>query len=237
MAVIEEVQARRNELGCSRSGAFYRGHSHAAHRLVPSLLRIAVEPDTELNIFHECFARAHHMLSGKASSWEALALLQHYGVPTRLLDWTESFAIALFFAISAPDPEPHLWITNAFRLNKAAGAQGSPRIFVIGLDEVPEYLQCFAHQDRQCMWPYRKPLFVQVPWTSDRVRAQAGFFTIHSDPAPLEEVCPKHVRKVAVPPEALEGARKYLELTGISEHTIFPDFVGLAQFLKRSYGL
>ncbi len=83
--LVTEVEKKRTEIRCSRSGAFFRGHSGSNYALIPSLLRNELPPDTEHNLYHECFARAGNMVSRDATSWERLAFLQHYGIPTRLL--------------------------------------------------------------------------------------------------------------------------------------------------------
>jgi hypothetical protein len=235
--LIAEVERKRNELRCSRSGAFFRGHGRASYGLVPSLLRNALPPDTEHNLYHEFFARAGHLVSRDATSWERLAFLQHYGVPTRLLDWTESFGVALFFAVHDTPEKPHLWIVNAFLLNRDIEETKQARIMLAGLDAIPDYHNCFIRVEARQTWPYKKPLFMQIPWTTDRLRAQSGFFTFHPDSEPLDRSHKKHARKVEIPEEAISGARKFLAHAGITEYTVFPDFVGLAGFLRQRYRL
>ncbi len=235
LALIHEVEAKRGEIKCSRSGAFFRGHNQADYHLVPSLLRKPLREDTEHNLYHECFARAGNLVARDSSPWERLAFLQHYGIPTRLLDWTESFGVALFFALSGTLDRPHLWIVNAFLMNRTIEPIGQARIMLAGLDSIPDYHDSFVRIDGRKAWPYNKPLFMQIPWNTDRLRAQSGFFTFHSDDKPLDLAFPKYVRRVNIPDEAISGARKFLIHAGITEHTVFPDFVGLSAFLRDRY--
>lgn len=235
LTFMSEVEQKKAEIHCSRSGAYFRGHSDGKYRLVPSLLRSDPHPHIEHNLFHECYARANNVLPRDASSWERLAFFQHYGIPTRLLDWTESLAVALFFAVRDNPQSPHLWIVNAFRLNKSIGASKQPRILMPGLDNLPDYHDCFVRVDDPMRWPYQRPIFIQIPWTSERLRAQSGFFTFHATSESIEEVCPKYFRKVDIPAEAIPGALKFLDNAGISAYSIFPDFVGLAGFLRNRY--
>lgn len=237
LRLMDEVEAKRSEIRCTKSGAFFRGHSRSAYRLIPSLLRNSLPSETEHNLYHECFARANQMISMNATSWERLAFLQHHGVPTRLLDWTESLGVALFFATLPGHDNPHIWIVNAFLLNRDNKISRQPRILMSGLDTLPDYHECFIKVDDRLPWPYKKPLFLQIPWTSERLRAQSGFFTFHPSAAALETLCPKHARRVDISPDALPGVLKFIELAGITEHTIFPDFVGFAGFLRRRYSL
>jgi hypothetical protein len=238
-AVLSEVEQKRDELRCSRSGAYFRGHSSRDYCLVPSLLRKDVASfEIEHNLFHDCYARSPELLRGGRSSWEALSILQHHGIPTRLLDWTESFAASLFFALTGDDDSvPDVWIVNGFRLNQAAGVAKRGRIPLAGIDLFPDYEESFVRVDDRRKWPYRKPVFVQIPWSSERVTAQQGFFTIHPDATPLDEACPRWVRKVEIPRDAVAGARRFLEITGVNEYVLFPDLQGLGNFLRDRYRL
>lgn len=237
LSLMAEVEKKRAELSCTRSGAFFRGHSSGNFQLVPSFLRAETHQDTEHNLYHECFARANHEISRDGTSWERLAFFQHYGIPTRLLDWTESLGVAMFFAVKVKPEHPHLWIMNAFRLNKSNGATERPRILLAGLDPIPDYYDCFIRVEGREPWPRKLPIFLQIPWTTERLRAQGGFFTFHPSPERMDEVCPKYLRRVDIPDEAIPGALRFLDLAGITEHTVFPDFVGLAGFMRNRYRL
>jgi FRG domain len=237
LKLMTEIERKRDELSCSRSGAFFRGHSNGTYKLIPSLLRRELHPDTEHNLFHECFARANHMIGREATAWERLAFFQHHGIPTRLLDWTESLGVALFFAVRENPNRPHLWIVNAFRLNRSNGATTKPRILMASLDAIPDYHECYIRIGNRQQWPYKKPIFLQIPWTTDRLRAQSGYFTFHPTPDSIDSICPKYFRRVEIEEEAIPGVLRFLDLAGITEHTVFPDFVGLAGFLRRRYHL
>jgi hypothetical protein len=145
--------------------------------------------------------------------------------------------VALFFAVKNDPDAPHLWITNAFRLNRSNKATRRPQILMAGLDPIPDYHDCFVRVEHRVDWPFKRPIFLQIPWTTERLRAQSGFFTFHSTPEQLDEVCRRHVRRVEIPKEAIPGALRFLDLAGITEHAVFPDFVGLAGFLRSRYRL
>ena len=235
--VLTEVAAKRDEIGASKSGAYYRGHTHSAYELIPTLLRKCLKGETEHNLYHECYARIPNQMSTVKSSWESLATLQHYGVPTRLLDWTESFATALYFSLQEESASPCIFLINAFRHNRSVKASKKPRILLPGLDEFPDYLEHFVDFESRKEWPYRRPVFIQLPWTSERIKAQNGFFTVHGDEVPLEESSKKYIRKIMIPDEALEGAWKFLEMSGTSDESMFPDMVGFSNFIRKRYSI
>ncbi len=83
-----------------------------------------------------------------------------------------------------------------------------------GLDAIPDYHDCFIRVEDRQKWPFTKPMFMQIPWTTDRLRAQSGFFTFHAESKPLDQVHRKHVRKVDIPDQAISGARKFLAHAG-----------------------
>lgn len=235
---LNEVDEARAEIKCSASGAFYRGHSNYDHKLVPSFLRIDKSDGyLEHNLYTECFARTGTLMPDWRNSWEFLSIMQHFGVPTRLLDWTESLGTAIFFALKHNHDRPHIWVTNAFMINRSSKASDTPRIFTVGLDDFPEYSKSYVDTPRTEDWQFEKPVFLQIPWSSNRIAAQKGFFTFHSNPIPMEESHKKYVRRVELPEAAIDGAKRFLVDAGINEHTIFPDLEGFGRFLKQRYDI
>lgn len=232
---LDDVEKAREELRCSRTGAFYRGHTQNHYQLVPSLLRNELERETEHNLYVDCYARGQHLMPKYKNSWEFLSLMQHFGIPTRLLDWSESLATALFFALSEDAHSPHIWITNAFLLNRSNKASKEPRILTVGLDAVPDYEKCFVSLDSEKTWPFKKPIFLQIPWSSERMVGQKGFFTVHSDVTPMEDSFKKYLRCVKIQKKAIPGVRRFLEYAGVNEDTIFPDLEGFGRFLRKKY--
>lgn len=232
---LDQVEQARKELRCSKSGAFFRGHTKDHYKLVPSLLRNEIGKDTEHNLYVDCYARGQHLMPAYRNSWEFLSLMQHFGIPTRLLDWSESLATALFFALSEDITTPHIWITNGFLLNKSNKVAKDARILTIGLDKAPDYEECFVSFDSEKNWPFKKPVFLQIPWSSERMVGQKGFFTVHADGTPMEESCKRYIRKVDIPTDAVPGARRFLEYAGVNEDTIYPDLEGFGRFLRKRY--
>ena len=113
-------------------GIWFRGHSHHQFGLLPTVFRegnntkefYQDEPSIVrlFKLTRPENAQNHH------TTFEWLSLMQHYSSPTRLLDWTESILVGLYFATSQKDHDVYdgtLWILNAARLNKLASLTGT----------------------------------------------------------------------------------------------------------------
>jgi hypothetical protein len=77
---------------------FYRGHSNLTWKLSPSIYRKTEWIKNEHNMFREILLRNYEDFISTKSTFEKLTIMQHYGLPTRLLDITKNPLVALYFA-------------------------------------------------------------------------------------------------------------------------------------------
>ena len=108
---------------------WFRGHSKVSYELTPSLLRNATWDKKEQILFQEYERSAAHLLDRKDDSWEMLEDMQHYGIPTRLLDWTDVLGIAVAFALyeSNDDADSAIYLLDPLKLNDKSGLPGIKR--------------------------------------------------------------------------------------------------------------
>lgn len=240
LALLEAIKKAKADLKCEFSGAWFRGVTSCKYRLYPSLLRprakISVSRERAIYEDAEDFdTEAAHAMS----SWERLVKLQHHGVPTRLLDWTEVFGVALYFALADakgdPPLSPAIWILNPFQLAQRARKSNDKRIGSFHRDSSTDY---FAHflAGAQLTWPFDAPMPYRPPKLSPRIRAQRGFFTVHgTDVRPIDAIFRECVRQVRIPIGAIPLARQFLELSGIDSLALFPDYEGFAKRMRERY--
>jgi hypothetical protein len=213
---------------------FYRGHSNASWNLKPGLARISstqrdqVLKLRESNAYFDFITRAGNLLSDPRDSWATIFAMQHHGLPTRLLDWTETLGVALYFALREGEGDAAVWILNPFQLNRASIRKAE--LFhpheLEGTYEDYFILNTVACPGRVvALTPLRH---------NPRVSQQRAGFTLHNDlDTPLDELDLGVLQKVVIPSEARAGGLEFLRMAGISEFTLFPDLDGLAREIRR----
>jgi hypothetical protein len=227
---------------------WYRGLSRREYTLLPSLLRRGLVGEDlrlrEKNLFARFQTQAGELLPhGLGSSWEILSVMQHYGVPTRMMDWTDALFVALYFALHYEDKDkvcfPCIWLLNPFALNRRALSLDNAIIFD-QVDRLPEnaYKAFIEKKDAsKCgAWPPTLPVATAPIWGHPRALRQHGFFTIHgTDSKPLEEQAKDLVEKIEIPDELHDPLRQLLEEAGLDHYSLFPDLEGLARKLRWWY--
>ena len=107
---------------------WFRGCTDKAYDLTPSIARHGIDIKSEtplINLFKQ--NAVQFVRDRPQSEWEWLFLARHHSVPTRLLDWTESPLVGLYFATksqeidsSNAERDGSLWVLIPTRLNKEA---------------------------------------------------------------------------------------------------------------------
>jgi len=220
------------------SGAtWYRGHADSAWELTPGYFRLN-EPPSESTLIKRFKQSAAMLIDGSPkTSFDWLFLMQHYGVPTRLLDWSESPLIALYFAVSEKqhaDKDGALWSLKPSELNKNAGINDTEEIFFIPSfedDELENYsVEILSQNARNKL----KPLATIATRNNPRIQAQLGVFTIHHhDQSPIEKIGDaSHAIKYIIPRESKEIISTQLSLLGFTKFQLFPELASIGELIK-----
>ena len=214
---------------------WWRGQSNSSWPLIPKIYREGYEAFEE-SMNHRFMNKARSRYTNcpakdDFSSW--LFLMQHYGLPTRLLDWSESPLVALYFAVhnrKHDKEEGVLWGLNPIKLNLLESRE--QRIYLAtNKFAKPIFTAAFTlHKEANSI----KNCSVQTDEFDIRHMVQLSVFTIHGRGNPLEELYANEgfLYKIVIPAEAKRTLRRSLRLLGVSESSIFPDLEHLAKDIE-----
>jgi hypothetical protein len=214
---------------------WFRGHEDASWELTPTALRYKREQDRTraLELISEFKRVAEIKLSRPPLPEEDLQWVQlarHYGLPTRLLDWTESATIALYFAALNSSIDGMVFILNPVDLNRMA-YPSTPRIFNVRSDKhiIGKYLSLDGRE--RARGP--NTIAINPVWNSDRLMLQKGVFTLHGSRFQLDGRQAPSL--VGLPILKEWKAQMLLELgrVGVDEMSIFPELEHSCNFLVQ----
>ncbi len=220
-----------------RRTIWWRGHARLEWQLVPEVWRgpqgydPTWEQDAALRFrAHAGTRHAHCPPVSDTPSW--LFLMRHYGGPTRLLDWSLSPLVALFFATETDDSvNGTLWGLSPGGLNKAQ--VGDMGLFVPHTKKLQPFFNA-AFGDAP--GPSPEKIIAIAPHETDvRMLVQQSVFTIHGtsrDLATLEEAS-TFLWRCDVDASAKDLIRRELDLLGIDRFRLFPDLSTLGREVGR----
>jgi hypothetical protein len=217
---------------------WFRGHSDLTYKLSPSALRYDTPDKRESAL--RLVAEMKRFLGMKLSrppdlndhlGWMQVA--QHYGLPTRLLDWTQNAAVALFFACwSQPARDGLVVILNPIELNQRLNPR-LPRILHYERDSaiIDPLLKLGPKTDGRG----KRTIALNPTWNTERIAMQQGCFTLHgSRKFELDRMQASSLLCVPILREYKELLLNELERVGIGEMFIFPEAEHVCSHLKRT---
>ncbi len=216
---------------------WFRGQAQASWRLEPKLFRFERPDEAALRIDFRRLGMEMIAGSKPADHWEWYFLAQHFGTPTRLLDWTESALFALYFAVRDRNSADQLgnaavWLLDPKWLNGKAGIR--PYIAIPG----NEYDSWLPQQPSEAVMA-TAPIAMAPPHIARRVAVQRSQFVLFglnsSGLADLELVDDSRLKKIEIIGAATSRLIGELKLCGIFETTLFPDLEGLARELQEKF--
>lgn len=295
---------------------WFRGQANSQHSLEPTLFRKGTAYFESEMLEEFVRSQSEYAIKHK-SALEWLTLMQHYGLPTRLLDWTSNLLVALYFSCKAEEeldshgalflinPDhlmPHSlasdlidmlirakweyetlreikksefissqpivddtynWnlLINGMSLNKFIASRndavhlGLTKVVDDSNFDIAQIAYAAFLKGSEDVYPCAIPLSdylcdpraYRSPYLNERISRQHGFFTVHGGkyigsrrfivPRSLEDVLgDKCVKLIIAPADKLKILRE-LEMSGISEHTLFPELEYQAKFIKQKFAV
>jgi len=220
-----DSEKRSNENKDIKVDFLFRGQQRDLP-LLPKLGRVKLKGEIKNieNVMLKEFERTSYAFTEyqPKTKWDLIALAQHHGLPTRLLDWTYSALTALWFAVEDPPYIEH--------------GETEDGVVWILIPEQDDY-----DLDTSLAEPLGNSLtkIFRPNVVSKRISSQAGVFTIHKIVKGGKFIkLENHIRfktklmKVIVPSGLFASLRKQLNILGINHSTAFPDLDGLCKHLS-----
>ena len=204
-----------HEIIANLSGGYewiFRGHSDATWQLISRAGRSPYVRNNERALFNAWKRRAAEYVNGVGlTDWDWMALAQHHGFPTRLLDWTSNPLVAAYFALR----DPH------FENDAVVFALRTDRTFTSNSDTNPINTKGLGR--------------VRPNAINARISRQHSIFTIH---APVYEKLEEQMQsddsiiKIIIERDVAPRVLSILDRYGVNDSTVFPDLEGLSRYLS-----
>jgi hypothetical protein len=261
---IKEIESRKGFT------LFYRGHSDDAYESVPSVFRQiengnskGTYADQEDSLFKNMIMQCPQDFVGCTSTLEYLVKMQHYGLPTRLLDLTSNPLVALYFACCSHNGKAKYGRNGEVLVYEVPDEEikffNSDTAAVIGnLAKMPRNFEYQKDRERflheiQAEKPYFRDKIdskhltsvqcVKAKLDNRRITQQSGAFFIFgmdreiNKPAeiPYSYICKREGSPVSigVSQQGKKGVLSELEELSITEASLFPEIDSVARHLKN----
>lgn len=247
---IEEFVGRIRQDRANWSYAWFRGEPEIDTALIPKLYRPKPGGGShDENRFLQFFRMkaptfATSPIPDREATDQWLFLAQHVGLPTRLLDWSESALVALHFALL--ELKPVVWMLNPIELNKLSVTCGDestgtefPLTWVHPSDDNAANI---GSVNIRGAWELdgpglEFPVAIHPTNIHPRMSVQRSCFTVHGkNKSSLTKLVPEeHLKRYVINPDARDAIRRDLRMLGVNHSTIFPDLDGLAKELAELF--
>lgn len=246
--LIEQLYAHswQDDIRRYRSNYAFRGLSDKEYDLKTSLIRLGgkyYKLESYLLRNFKKYAKIEN--SSGYTIWNWLAIAQHHGLTTRLLDWTYSPFVAMHFATANTDKydkDGVIWCADYVEIHKLLPSafkeklreEGSNVFTVKMLSEMATSLHDFDSTSEDDF-----ALFFEPPSMDQRIVNQFALHSvISSSRALLNDILaeyPELYKRVIIPGDLKWEIRDKLDQANVNERVMFPGLDGLSKWLVRHY--
>jgi hypothetical protein len=229
---------------------WFRGQRSAKWDLRPRFYRdqYANSEESEIRLEFEGHGRQLATTNENRTKWEWYFLMQHYGAPTRLLDWTANPLAALYFAIAfetgqAQDDDAAVWVLDPWHWNKlqfkGLSGPGLP-----GWKETEPYLADLEDACDYADVKKRWPIAIEPPSIDRRLASQTARFLLFGTRKDLVMAANRidkpnrrkkrqtRLAQILIARNKLERMQCELDDLGMNHRILFPDLQGLGEYLS-----
>ncbi len=254
LEIVAEQTRRWQFAEDDQNRPWFRGHASLGWKLQPSGLRGRQwgkhTCQDENESFEEFLTKAPALgapESIRSNLWDGYFLMQHYGVPTRLLDWTENVLVATYFALAARQcgADAAIWMLDPYELNERNDGFRKDEVISPGFignkarqrKKIDKWLPLSANRESHTIPP--EPLAVYPAYFARRIENQKSCFTIHgSEVRGLDKLWKRGgpLLRIVIEGQNIAKIRSQLTDLGVDASSVYPDLDGLGMLLAAKWG-
>ncbi|MBP2628077.1 MAG: hypothetical protein H6Q68_2788 [Firmicutes bacterium] len=216
---------------------WFRGHGDKSYPLKSGLFRLDFARIEEYINFEKklytYYKDMGYLLHNNEGSWQLLYSLQHHGGKTRLLDWTESFAVAVYFAVSNwKSGSACIWLLKPEKLN----------LLSVGKEEIISPFRHYWPRSEEFIMGNRQSSIAIYPIKNTvRSGTQHSVFTVQGNVMEALDkefdgrlITQGYLKAVELHDDVRNDALRFIKQNGIHHFSLFPELDGLAKYLNES---
>ncbi|ELB2770312.1 FRG domain-containing protein [Vibrio sp. Vb0667] len=238
---VNQVSKVQDTWDTHHADIWFRGIASRDYKLVPGITwRKLSEPELiqDFMLYYEAYTD-----KSIDDPWSLYALMQHYGLPTRLLDWTKSPLVALYFALEEDGDKPKnnrriVYMMVPHLINEKVVDNGY--VSNVSSDHGYEFDNYLPSVLKNRGETPKEPLAIYIPNNNRRILSQQGAFTVHgTDERPIDEFFVendiKKIVKFVIREQDRDKLRSELFALGYKEDDIYQDLNSLSKRVIREW--
>lgn len=218
---------------------WFRGQENSKWNLMPSIQRgsLCLKENYITNDFYIYVNQIEDNMPDNDNYAAWMSLMQHYGLPTRILDWTSSPLIACYFALEKnieKENDSCIWVLMPQRVNEKEGF--GEYVYPMDVYTVQQML-ITAFKKTEIEEKFKDKIIACHSVEKNlRMYSQQSSFTVHNSMRRLEDVCDQETLfKFIIPYAYKRQIYESIRILGISTHFIYPDMEHVSKDIVNKY--
>lgn len=236
--LVTEIKELRKIYG--KQPIWFRGQENSEWHLIPSIQRgnLNQKENFITNDFYIYVKQIEDSTPSKKNYAAWMSLMQHYGLPTRILDWSSSPLIACYFALEKRREEKKdscIWVLIPRRVNKQEGF--GECVYPIDAFTVQEMLTPAFKSNFEINDNFNDKIIACHSVEKNlRMYSQQSSFTVHNSQKKLEDICDSETLfKFVIPYKFKQEMYESVSVLGISTSFIYPDMEHISKDIIKKY--
>ncbi|GFI03488.1 hypothetical protein IMSAGC005_02325 [Lachnospiraceae bacterium] len=236
--LIDEIKKLKDMYG--KQPIWFRGQENSNWHLEPSIFRgkLRQKENYVTNDFYIYVKQIENNTPNKDNYAAWMSLMQHYGLPTRILDWSSSPLVACYFALERnidKENDACIWVLIPRRINVQEGF--GEFVYPIDAYTVQQMLLPAFKNNVMLEDKFMNKIIACHSVEKDlRMYSQQSSFTVHNSPKKLEDICDDETLfKFVIPCESKEKLYESVNILGISTSFIYPDMEHISKDVIKKY--